>query len=67
MSGYEVWVLVDEDGKPVIDYNGNLEKVSSVEFASQLVEDLSLSNSSGEKWCRSKRFILSELKSMDWY
>ena len=67
MSNYEVWVLVDEQGKPVLDFNGNLEKVSSEEFSGQLVEDFSLSNPSGEKYCFSKRFVLSELKYMVWY
>ena len=71
---FEVWVLVDEQGKPVLDYNGNLEKVSAEDFAGQLAEDstfcggyVKLSTSSGETWCRPKRFVLSELKFMDWY
>ena len=67
MSNYEVWVLVDEQGKPVLDFNGNLLRVSSEEFAGQKVDDFSMSNPSGEKYCFAKRFTLSELNFMSWW
>jgi hypothetical protein len=60
---YEVWVLVDEEGKPVLDSHGKLEKVSAAEFAGDSVYD----SDGNWKFYWSKRFTLSELKYMDWY
>jgi hypothetical protein len=67
MSNYEVWVLVDEQGKPVLDFNGNLAKVSSEKFEAVVVDGFSPNNLYGDKMCWAvRRFTLSELKFTDW-